>query len=359
VVYMLCQIPGGILADRFGSRKLLVSSLVLWSVFTALTGLAWGFISLLVIRGLFGFGQGLFPGASFKAMAERTTPDRRATGGGLFLAANQLGAGLGPLLVAPVLVVLGWRHTFWVVAAAGVGIGILLWSLLPKPLPARFTTAEQSQRSGAPASVRTVLRAPAVWKFAALFCAFNMLGYGMITWVPSYLLEERGVSLARTGVLAAIPLLITCVSTMIGGWLFDRYFHSRARLFVIPVLLLAAVLLVLMLNTGSTGRFTLYQSLAMGVSGLATMGVLGMPLRALPPSVVGAGMGVVNLGGQVAGMLAPVLMGWLADRFSYTAAFGLLVVSTVSAALLALIVPRKAADFDVSGRPEVVRMEQK
>jgi MFS transporter, ACS family, hexuronate transporter len=352
VVYMLSQVPGGILADRVGSRKLLVTSLVMWSVFTALTGLAAGFISLLVIRGLFGLGQGLFPGATFKALAERTTPGRRARAGACLLTANQLGAGLGPLLVAPVLLVLGWRDTFWAVAAAGVGIGILLWSLLPKPLPARFTAGEEGGGRHYRTSARTVMRAPAVWKFAALFCAFNMLSYGMITWVPSYLLEVRGISLVATGVLASIPLLVNAVFILIGGWLFDRYFHSRTRLFIIPVLLLTAVLLVLMLNTGSVGAFTLFQTLAMGLSGLATIGVVGLPLRALPPSVVGSGMGVINLGGQTAGVLAPVLMGWLADTFSYRAAFGLLVVSTRSAALLALIMPRRADEFDVSVRKE-------
>jgi sugar phosphate permease len=355
VVYMLCQIPGGILADRLGARKLLVTSLVLWSVFTALTGLVWGFVSLLIVRALFGVGQGLFPGASFKAMAERTPPGRRATAGGWMLASNHLGSGLGPLLVAPILLAIGWRHTFWVVAIAGIGIGVLLWSLLPQALPPRVTGADDHQRNAGNTSVRTVLRAPSVWKFAALFCSINMLTYGMVTWVPSYLLEERGISLVKTGVLASIPLLVSSVCTLVSGWLFDRFFHSKARLFIIPVLLLAATLLVLMLNADTTGEFTLYQTLAMGVAGLATMGVLGMPLRALPPAVVASGMGVVNVGGQVAGVLAPVVMGWLVDRFSYTAAFGFLVVTTVTGAVLALIVPQQPTDFDVSGTSRMER----
>ncbi|MEU0485267.1 MFS transporter [Streptosporangium sp. NPDC006013] len=101
LVYLLCQVPGGILADKFGARRQLMVSLLLWSVFTALTGIAWGLASLLVIRALFGVGQGLFPGASFKAIAERTTtPAVRATAAGAMLASNQLGAGVAPLIVA-------------------------------------------------------------------------------------------------------------------------------------------------------------------------------------------------------------------------------------------------------------------
>ncbi|MER6511628.1 MFS transporter [Nonomuraea sp. NPDC001636] len=345
LVYLLCQVPGGILADKFGARRQLMVSMLLWSVFTALTGIAWGLASLLVIRALFGVGQGLFPGASFKAVAERTTPAIRATAAGAMLASNQLGAGVAPLLVAPLILALGWRHTFWVTAAAGVAVGVLLWKLLPKALPAHLNGSDVVQDKGT--SLGTVMRSPSVWKFAALFCTTNMLGYGLITWVPSYLLEERGISLINTGVMSAIPGLVACATAFLGGWLFDRFFHDRARLYVIPLLLVTAVLLVLMLMADSAVGFTVYQTLAMGVAGLSTMGILGMPVRALPPAFIGSGMGVVNVGGQIAGVLAPVLMGFLVDQFSYTAAFGLLIATTVLGALIALIVPQRPEQFSL------------
>ncbi|MFG1964706.1 MFS transporter [Nonomuraea sp. NPDC049028] len=346
LVYLLCQIPGGLLADRVGARRLLVVSLALWSAFTALTGLAWGLGALLVIRALFGVGQGIFPGASFKALSERTTPARRATAAGTMLAATQLGAGLAPLVVAPLLLAFGWRPTFWVTAAVGALIGLLLWALLPPPLPAELNGSGDLTRPAPPPA--SVLRAPAVWKFAALFCATNMLGYGMITWVPSYLLEARGVSLLNTGLYAAIPGLVMTVTIILGGWLFDRYFHDRGRLFVIPLLLCTAVLLVLMLRAETAAGFTLFQTLAMAVAGLSMMGILGMPVRALPPAVIGSGMGVVNVGGQVAGVLAPVLMGWLVDHYSYTAAFGLLIGTTVLGALIAMVVPQRVDQFHLT-----------
>lgn len=345
LVYLLCQVPGGILADKFGARRQLMVSLLLWSVFTALTGIAWGLASLLVLRALFGVGQGLFPGASFKAIAERTTPAVRATAAGAMLASNQLGAGVAPLIVAPLILALGWRHTFWVTAAAGVAIGVLLWKLLPKALPAHLNGSDVVRDKGT--SLGAVLRSSSVWKFAALFCTTNMLGYGLITWVPSYLLEERGISLINTGVMSAIPGLVACATVFLGGWLFDRFFHDRARLYVIPLLLVTAVLLVLMLMADSAVGFTVYQTLAMGVAGLSSMGILGMPVRALPPAVIGSGMSVVNVGGQIAGVLAPVLMGFLVDKFSYTAAFGLLIATTVLGALIALIVPQRPEQFSL------------
>jgi ACS family hexuronate transporter-like MFS transporter len=354
LAYLVFQVPGGMLADRFGAKRLLLVSLLLWSVFTALTGAMWGFVALVVVRALFGVAQALFPGASFKALAERTTPDRRATGAGWMLASNSLGAGLAPLVVAPVLLAFGWRDTFWIVAAAGALVGIMLWAMLPRPLPARLSdpgesATEEADRPGSAPGIGTVLRAPAVWKFAALFCSANMLVYGLITWVPSYLLEERGIPLLNAGLAAAVPSLVMTVTTFVGGWLFDRYFYYRARVLVIPVLLVAAVMLVLMLRAGSALEFTIYQTLAMGVAGLSTMSVLGMPVRALPRAVVGSGMGVVNVGGQVAGVVAPVLMGFLVDRFSYTVAFGFLIATTLLSAAIAIWVPQRPAQFVLAG----------
>jgi MFS transporter, ACS family, hexuronate transporter len=350
LAYLVFQVPGGMLADRFGAKRLLLVSLLLWSAFTALTGAMWGFFALVAVRGLFGVAQALFPGASFKALAERTTPDRRATAAGSMLASNSLGAGLAPLVVAPVLLAFGWRDTFWIVAAAGALVGTLLWALLPRPLPARLSEPDITDDAPAPGIAR-VLRSAAVWKFAALFCATNMLVYGLITWVPSYLIEERGISLLGTGLATAIPSLVMTVTTFVGGVLFDRWFYYRARVLVIPVLLVAAVMLLLMLRAGSAVEFTIYQTLAMGVAGLSTMSVLGMPVRALPRAVIGSGMGVVNVGGQVAGVVAPVLMGFLVDRFSYTAAFGFLIGTTVLGALIATWVPQRPERFELADGP--------
>lgn len=350
IAYMLTQIPGGMLADRFGPKRMLVTSLVLWSAFTALTGVVGGLVALVVVRALFGVGQGLFPGAAFKAVAERTRPAQRASAAGAMLASNQVGAGIAPLIVAPLILAVGWRDTFLVVAAGGLVIGVALFLFFPRPLPAHVTQAPVESSVPAEALPRgAVLRSTSVWKFAGLFCAVNMVGYGLITWVPSYLLEARGVSLALAGVASAIPFLVQTLGTLLGGWLFDRYFHDRARVFVIPVLLVAAVLLVLMALAQSAIEFTIYETLALGVVGLAVMGVLGMPVRALPTAVVGAGMGAVNVGGQLAGVIAPVAMGFLVDTFSYAAAFGFLVVSLVVGAVLAFLVPQRPEQFKLAG----------
>ncbi|MFE7357328.1 MFS transporter [Streptomyces sp. NPDC057543] len=355
IAYMVGQFPAGLLADRVGSRPLLVVSLAAWSVFTAATSLAPGLVALLVLRALFGISQALFPAASFKALAERTTPSTRSRGAGLMLASNSLGAGLGPLIVAPVVAMTGWRHTFWIIAAAGLAVGLVLWKLMPPPLP-RELTEPGSRPLDSSAPVTLVLRNGLVLRCALMFACFNMLNYGMITWVPSYLMDARGMSMVAAGVSAAIPLLVTAAAVVLGGQLMSRGLDADPRRLVVPALLLSAALLVAMLLTSSTTAFTVLQSLAMFSAGLASIGIIGMPLRALSRDVIGSGMGVVNTGGQLAGVLAPLIMGWLADRSGFAAAFGFLALATVVAACISLTTrPRSTAEQGAPLQPKMSR----
>ncbi|WP_040588877.1 MFS transporter [Sciscionella marina] len=345
VVYMLCQIPAGVVADRFGARILLLTTLLLWSAFTMFTALAGTFALLLVLRATFGASQGFFPAASFKTVAERTTPDNRGTVMGLVMSASGIGSGLTPLLAAPLLIAFGWRGTFGWLAAAGAVLGILLWLLIPRRLPARMCELSAQPPKPTPAARRAVLRSPQVWLFAGLFCAKNFVVYGLITWVPSYLQEAEQVSIGQTGVLAAIPALIGFATTILGGWLFDRYFRTRPRWYLFATTLTSAILLAPMALANTAGQFILFEALALAVDGLGSMALFGLPMRVFPTALTGSGMGVINFGGQVAGAAAPLLLGMLVDGFSYAAAFGLLVVAGLIGAGLAVRIPQRAEDF--------------
>lgn len=350
--YMVSQIPGGYLAGRFGARPMLLVSLVLWSMFTALSGLVWGLAAFIVVRVLFGVSQALFPAAATKALAERTTPRTRGSAAGLMLSSNFMGAGLGPLIVAPVLLAFGWRHTFWMVAVGGVLIAVVLWRALPNPIPVHLANesseTQSAEASGVVVPLRVVLRNAVVWKFAGLLCATNMITFGMMTWIPSYLIEVRGISLIRAGISSAIPFLTMSAALVVGGLLFDRYFFRRAHMLIIPSSLVCALLLLLMIRAETAFQFTVFQSLAMGAAGIAFMAVLGMPFRALPTGAMAAGISVINTGGQLAGFIAPLVMGILADMVSYTAAFGFLVFASIMAAAIACFVPRRPSDFKFS-----------
>jgi MFS family permease len=345
IAYALFQFPGGLLADKIGSRKTMVIAMIAWSVFTGLTGLAFSFGMLLVVRVLFGVTEGVFPGAAMKAVTERTEPKTRMTANGIILGANPLGAALAPLIAAPVITAFGWKNSFFTVAAAGVVVAAIIWFALPQPLPEHLAVDSDAPTPARRFGTTQLLRRGVLWRFTLLFGGFDLVAWGLTSWVPSYLQTVRHVSTNVSGVLASIPFFCATVGTVIGGLLYDRYFHSRHRLVIVPSCVVSGVFLLLMVWTPSTGMFIFYQSVSMLVLYLSFMPIFGLPLRLLPREVVGAASGLINMGGQIAGAIAPFVMGFLADRVSFDAAFIFLELGLVVALVAVMWAPQRPEDL--------------
>ena len=151
--YSLMQLPGGWLADRFGSKYVVIGTAVAWSIFTALTGLAWSFTSLIVIRLIFGLAEGGFPAACIKAVSEQFTGPARPKMSSLMISSNYVGSLLAPLVMAPLLIYFGWRYAFFIVGAAGLIFGLVYDRMIPHRPPQR------SPAQPAPDAARRLRRA--------------------------------------------------------------------------------------------------------------------------------------------------------------------------------------------------------
>jgi sugar phosphate permease len=318
--YALMQIPGGLLADRFGPRVVLIGSIVWFSVLTACTGMVSGLTAMLIVRPLFGLGEGPFPAASSKTVANWFPVREVGRANGLLQGATGLGAALAPLFVVALIVWWGWRSVFYVLSIPGFLLALLVWRyVVNSPIESRGVVREEiSDYNGeviAPitskerflASVRT----PAVrWCAASLFLS-NTVAWGLMNWLPTYLLQARGFGVQKMGVFSAITNFAGAIGYPLGGYLCDKYFGQRLR---VPIMLglivsggftyLAAVaptgewavaclaLVFLVLNATFTATFT-------------------VPLVIVPKHAVGSAIGVVNTAGQLAGVLAPVLIGYI------------------------------------------------
>ncbi len=160
----------------------------------------------------------------------------------------------------------GWRDAFWLVAIVGAVIGTVVWLVLPAPLDTEISEDPEAalQPLASEHSRAAVFKSASVWKFAILFCLANMSAYGLMTWVPSYLLNDKGLSLIDTGIFAAIPpFIVTALATIVGGRLVDKYFHDRARILLVPCMATSAVLLFLMTTADTVAMFTFYETLAL------------------------------------------------------------------------------------------------
>ncbi|MFJ9083176.1 MFS transporter [Streptomyces sp. NPDC102384] len=334
LAYAACQIPGGLLADRFGSKRILLWAMLIWSVFTALTGTAWSFAALVVIRVLFGAGQGIFPAAAMKAVAERTGSRERMTASGWISSSNSFGAVVAPLIAGPVIALWGWRMSFYAVAGLGVATFVLVQLLLP---PARPTA--QTEAAGGGGGTRALLATPAMWLYVGMLFGYGMLAWGLNSWVPSYLQTERGLSLESSGLLTALPALFGGIAMILSGWCADRL-KGRPAVLVAPSMTVAGVAVLAMTQAEGLVAFETLLCLAFAACTFCFTPIFAVPLRTLSTRLSGAASGMINFGGQSAGILVPMLMGYLADAYSFTVAFAVLALGAALTACLALLAPQ-------------------
>ncbi|MEU6099932.1 MFS transporter [Streptomyces flaveolus] len=343
VAYAACQIPGGMLADRFGAKRVTCWALLAWSLFTALTGLAWSFTALLLVRFAFGAAEGIFPSASMKAVVERTSVAERMGAQGLIMSSNSLASVAAPLAVPPLAAVVGWRWAF-VLAA---GLGVLVYVAVRLWLPAPSEQAEDDTPAASDVPPREVLRIGVLWRFSLMLFGYAALMWGLSTWIPSYLNSERGLSLTSAGVLVAVPSLAAALGTLLGGRLSDR-FEGHHRKVIVPAMSVAAPALCLMALSPSLSGSIACGTIAVFAASLCYMPIFAVPLRSLAPELVGVGSAVIVFGGQVAGMVVPPVLGALADAVSFEVAFAVLALGPAVAAVLALFTPQDTESFNAA-----------
>ena len=320
--YALMQIPGGLLADRYGPRVVLTASIMWWSLMTALTGVAPGLTAMLVIRTVFGLGEGPFPAAASKCLSIWFPTQEIGRANGLLLGATYVGATVAPLLVTAMIVPLGWRAVFYVLLIPGVVLGLLLWRYAANgpavaQHPSRENPLEDSPAEAALLHVKAnflrSLRAPGVLWCAASFFLANTVAWGLTNWLPTYLLQAWKFPVAKMGVFAAVTNLAGAVGFMLGGYLCDRYFTDRLRVPIIVGLLTSAVFTYLAAVAPSGEWAVAALVLVFLFSNIAFTALLTLPLVLVPKETVGAAYGVVNTAGQLSGVLAPLLVGYLLD----------------------------------------------
>lgn len=317
VTYALMNLAAGWMADRFGSRRVLVGCVAAWSVFTSFTGFAWSFFSLIGIRGLFGIGEGGFAPASSVTIAEAWPKEKRARPKSLVIGASFVGNAIGSGWIAAMIHLHGWRFTYHALGAIGIVMAIVLW-LVIKESPAR-DTVNKTTRAG----VKQLFRTPVMRRTSLIFFFANMLHVGLTSWMPSYLVQTRGLHLVKAGIAASVPFVCAFVCLNFVGWLLDRYGHKRERIFLAGGSFAMMLCMVAMLLSTHTWTLMVFYTL-LSMSYTFVYGtVFAIPLKHLPDSMVGSAAGVVNFGGQLASAISPAAMGFLIASYggSFVPAF--------------------------------------
>jgi nitrate/nitrite transporter NarK len=233
------------------------------------------------------------------------------------------------------LVHYGWRATFSV-----VGFAALLW-LVPwfMATPAQLRAeAPAPPRSDRPGFVRTctalVTNRNLLGICLGFFC-FDYYWYFLVSWLPDYLVTVRGLTMMKAGIYAALPYFVFGASEPIGGWIADRLIRAgwdetRARKGIVTIAFLTGLLLIPAARVSTPGAAV---ALIVGgcLVGLATGNLLVILQSCAPPAEIGLWTGIYNFVGNIAGILSPLITGFLiAQTGSYTPPF------VLAAALIAV-----------------------
>jgi len=261
----------GFAGDRFSRKRLVVVSLLGWSTATLVTGFGSGLVYLIVVRSLAtGVGEGLYAPSANALLGVHHT-DTRARAMSIYQTSVYAGVVASGLIGGAVADRLGWRAAFWVFGTAGMALaGMMAWRLRPDPRVAAVATPRSgghragASRIGTVRTAATILGTRTVIFFLIACCCMIFVNVGYLTWMPTYLYERFGLSLARAGFSSMLAHHVFAVAgVLVGGWLSDRYAPRRPRLrFELQALglLLGAPFLLLL---GRTGDLTLtYAALA-------------------------------------------------------------------------------------------------
>lgn len=234
--YAMFQAPAGALADRFGARSVLASIVLVWSIFTGLTGLVWSFAALLVCRFLFGAGEaGAYPTCA-RAFYSWLPAGERGLAQGINFSGSRLGSAFALPLVAWFVTVAGWREAFIALGAAGI-VFAAAWWLWFRDWPEDHPGVSQAEcalivsgrgtRSSdplTPLSGRALAGAPNLWIAMGQYFASNFTFFFCLTWLFPYLQKTYHLEALQAGLLSSGPLLAGATGNWIGGWLVDRLY---------------------------------------------------------------------------------------------------------------------------------------
>ncbi len=353
--YAISQVPGGLLADLFGIRIIATISILWRAVFVALTAAAGNLTQLLGVRVLFGLGDGMFPACAFKTVAVWFPKRERTRANALMLAVMPLGTALAPLLMIPIVSHWGWRAAFYSLLIPGAATALLFWLFVKDRVPHRDldptddpqTIAERADETTGGkltrAEVTHILLRPDVLKYFFAVLAYDTAYWGYWSWLPTYLVNARGFSLAQMGVAAALPSFGGVAGCLVGGWVSDKYFIRNRRIPIIVGQLISALLLFLTFTADSAPKMIIYQTIGGFFLESFFSTFWALPMTTVSGKLMGIASGFINMAGQIAAFVAPIVIGVLvqASGGGFALTFAFLIAAILASSAVVLTVSEK------------------
>jgi MFS family permease len=329
MVYAFIQIPVGWLAERYGAHRVLAGGLIVWSAATMLMGVTSSFTMLVGLRMLLGLGESAgFPSVS-KLMAAVVPVERLGLANGIVAFGYLMAPGAGIFAAGLLIDHVGWRGTFMTFGALSL-LWLVPWAFvkLPKLATARSDAATPTWSM--------VLRQKGLWGTSLGLFSSNYMWYFMLSWLPGFLVNERGFSMHEMEHVGTLGYLVNGSSALATGWAVDRYIKSGgsanfAYKLVMVVAHAGAVPCMLGMALGSEHLAVASMFGFQVLMGASSPGVYAMSQILAGPRASGRWVGIQNSVGNLSGIISPWLTGVIVDRTGhFTLAF--IACAVVSAA---------------------------
>ncbi len=320
--YAPSQLLAGWLAQRYCSYRVLAAGLALWAVATMMVGLVQGFAALLVLRLVLGLGESVAFPCSSKLITDHVPPERFGQANAASAVGLSIGPAFGTYAGGLLMASWGWRASFILFGALSL-LWLIPWLSLKRDAP----RIHESVGPG-PSILEIARRRPAIVAAIGHFC-INYSFYFMLAWLPIYLVKVHGLSMVEMATLGGFFYLVTAASSIVFGYLPDRWIaagmttnRARKTMLVGGLLVTAGCMVAAAIGSASVAIGALFvSSIASGATS-ANLFATGQTLAG--PSAAGRWIGFQNSVGNLSGIVAPALTGFLVDRNgNFGAAFGI------------------------------------
>jgi len=310
--YFLGNIPSGVLADKFGAKATLGWAAFIWSFLSALTGAAQNFVQLVACRIGVGAGEAALQPCNVKVVKSVFPTEERATAIGIFNSGIRLGLAVVPIMMAYLITSWNWRVAFYV---TGIGslIWVVIWYYFYKEAKADEKTESVSQEK---VPWLKLLKHRSI--IGIMLCKFfqEYLYNMFITWLPAYLVMERGFTVLKMGWYASLPWIVTFLALPLIGLLSDTLIKrgmsvtaSRKGMIVIGQFIAASIIFAVYADSPEVAMAFLVVALVCE-SGAST--VLWSVCAEIAPRNTSASVaGIMNTAGALAGIVSPIVTGVL------------------------------------------------
>ncbi|MEH7547308.1 sugar phosphate permease [Neobacillus bataviensis] len=373
--YACSQIPAGFLLGKKGTRGVVALAVIAFSVVTFLLGTVSGAALLILLRLLLGLAEGPVPVSMSTTINHWFPAKEKATATGIYIASTQLAPIFVPIIAAAIAMSFGWRYVFYWFAIPGLVIA-LVWYLVVRTKPedsSKVSKAEleyirqeevRVEAAGEQRSLgwldkairyqkieiistpKKVFTSWNIWGNTLTYFLMNSVLYGMLTWVPMYLVNAKGYSFMKMGFVASTPAIGGLIGALLGGVISDKVFLKRRKPTMLITAIATAIMMLVVINIPDNATLV---SLSLGLAGfflnIGWPAFTAYPMGLTNRNTFPVAIATVNSGGNLGGFFSPMIVGAILDATgNYNIAFGFFAVLLVLGFIIITTLKEPAQD---------------